>query len=85
MCECSGGSTLSKYHSLLFIYLHLYSHQGTQCAFATQLLIYIRRRLPPRQINLMFRGEARKALAVDEITASCQSDCSDLQSSHQLS
>lgn len=62
----SGGCTLSKYHSLLFIYLHSYSAQGTQCAFETQLFIYIRRRLPPCQINLMFRGEAPEAPPPDD-------------------
>ena len=66
-----GGCTLSKYHSLLFIYLHSYSAQGTQCAFETQLFIYIKLRLPPCQINLMFRGEAPEAPPPDGAAASC--------------
>lgn len=62
------------YPSLLFIYLHSYSAQGTQCAFAAQLFIYIRRRLPPppRQINLMFRGEAPPQLPAGPTVPTCR-------------
>lgn len=69
-----------KYYSLLFIYLHSYSAQGTQCAFATQLFIYIRWWLLPKLIWCL--RQSPKAPSPDKIIFSCQPILPDLQSSY---